>query len=282
MKKKFSSIAGVTLIEILIGLIISVIMMGAMYTSYSVVNSTYSQITDKAKISQSGRDIIGMLMRDVRMGGYKYFNDNIKTDSVNHAPLVITKRSGAATPVDCDKLEIVYGSVDYDKTKAVDKRYTYTKYKITYQCKPSTIIDKAVAGGKTKIQAFAIYKSKQKWDASGTGSWADPSTDGNDKTYPDQKIIDYVQDLVFHATDENGRIISPPPNPSKNHNVDKLYSIKTIDIALTMRSKNNFFKSSKSRTTHALSDTGRNITKTDKYLRDTITVSAHARNLGLQ
>jgi type II secretory pathway component PulJ len=280
MKKKFSTIAGVTLIEILIGLIISVIMMGAMYTSYAVVNSTYSQITDRAKISQSGRDIIGMLMRDIRMAGYKYFNDNIKTDNVKHAPLVITKRSNANPPIDCDKIEIVYGGVDYDKNAS--PKYTYTRYKITYQCKPSNIIDKAVPGGATKVQAFAIYKSKKKWDVSGAGVWADPATDGNDKTYPDQKIVDYVQDLVFHATNEKGRIISPPPDPTKNNNVDKLYSIKTVDFALTMRSKNNFFKSSKLRRILALSDSTRDIAKNDKYLRDTIIVSAHARNLGLE
>ena len=47
MKKKLSSVAGVTLIEILIGLLISVVMMAAMYTSYSVVNSTYSQVSDR-------------------------------------------------------------------------------------------------------------------------------------------------------------------------------------------------------------------------------------------
>ena len=46
MKKKISSIAGVTLIEILIGILISVIMMGAMFTSYTAVDSTYRQVTD--------------------------------------------------------------------------------------------------------------------------------------------------------------------------------------------------------------------------------------------
>ena len=51
MKKKLSNIAGVTLIEILIGILISVVMMGAMFTSYNVVNNSYSQVTDRAKIS---------------------------------------------------------------------------------------------------------------------------------------------------------------------------------------------------------------------------------------
>ena len=53
-------------------------MMGAMFTSYSVVNSTYRQVADRAKISQAGRDIVGMIVRDIRMAGYKYFGEHIK------------------------------------------------------------------------------------------------------------------------------------------------------------------------------------------------------------
>ena len=79
MKQKINSISGVTLIEILIGILISVIMMGAMFSTYSVVNNTYSQVSDRAKISRTGRDVLGMMMRDVRMAGYKYFGDNIQT-----------------------------------------------------------------------------------------------------------------------------------------------------------------------------------------------------------
>ena len=38
-----------TLIEILIGIVISIIIMGAMYASYTAINNSYSQVTDKAK-----------------------------------------------------------------------------------------------------------------------------------------------------------------------------------------------------------------------------------------
>ena len=71
-KNKFNNTAGITLIEIMIGVVISAIMMGALYTTYSVVNNSYSQVTDRAKISRSGRDIIAMLMRDIRLAGFKY------------------------------------------------------------------------------------------------------------------------------------------------------------------------------------------------------------------
>ena len=93
MKKKNSkNTKGITLIEILIGIVVSSIMMAAMYTTYSAVNNTYSQVTDRAKISQSGRDVLGMLTRDIRMAGFKYFNDNIQSTN-EHIPILITKSS---------------------------------------------------------------------------------------------------------------------------------------------------------------------------------------------
>ena len=47
---------GLTLVEILIGILITTLMMGALYTTYNVVNNTYSQVSEKAKISRSSRD----------------------------------------------------------------------------------------------------------------------------------------------------------------------------------------------------------------------------------
>ena len=276
MKKKLKNIAGVTLIEILIGIVISVVMMGAMFTSYNVVNSTFQQVSDKAKISQSGRDILGMLLRDVRIAGYKHFGDSIKT-SDEHQPILITKSTTFGST--CDKIDIVYGDADYYKNKAEGKRYTYTRYKITYECERSKIIDKKISGGSTPIDAFAIFKTKKKWNVV-SNSWDDPTTDGDDTTYNKQKIIDHVQDLIFNPVDENGKLIKPPP--SQTQNKDKIYKIKTVDIGLTVRSTQEFFRNEKIRKIFALNDGARKISKNDRYLRDTIIVTAHARNLGLQ
>ena len=73
MKDYSKHICGLTLIEIMIGIVITTIMMAAVYTSYSVVNQSYSQVSEKAKISRASRDIVSMLMRDVRMAGFKYY-----------------------------------------------------------------------------------------------------------------------------------------------------------------------------------------------------------------
>ena len=70
--RKLSKIAGVPLIEMLIAVAISSIMIGAMYSSYTVINNSYSKVNDVASISRSGRDIVAMLMRDIRMAGFKY------------------------------------------------------------------------------------------------------------------------------------------------------------------------------------------------------------------
>ena len=72
-KRNLKYIAGLSLIEILIGIIITSIMMAAMYTSYTVVNQSYSQVSEKAKISRSSRDLVSMLMRDIRMSGFRYY-----------------------------------------------------------------------------------------------------------------------------------------------------------------------------------------------------------------
>ena len=68
MKKKLTKISGVTLIELLVGVAVTAIMMGAMFASYTAVNSSYKQVTDKARIVV--RDIVGMMMRDIRLAGY--------------------------------------------------------------------------------------------------------------------------------------------------------------------------------------------------------------------
>ena len=39
-KNKFNNVAGLTLIEIMLGVVISSIMMAAMYTTYNVVNNS--------------------------------------------------------------------------------------------------------------------------------------------------------------------------------------------------------------------------------------------------
>ena len=274
--KKLSNISGVTLIEILLGIVISIIMMGAMLTSYNVVNNSYSQVTDKAKISNQAKVVLGMIMADIRNAGFKYHNDSVKTTN-ELIPILITKASNFNTA--CDQIDIVYGDMNYDENRT--PKYEYERYKVTYHCEASKLPDKTappLPGNKfPPIKAFAVYKTKVIWDDT-QKNWKNPAADGNDATYKKQLVADYIEDLVFIPIDDEGKLIDPPPTPTVNKS--KLYKIKTIDIALSIRSTKKFFRSNKDRTKFTLNNPLRKKIRDDKFFRDTIVVTAHARNMG--
>ena len=288
MKNKLNVSAGITLIEILIGIVISVIIMAAMYASYDAVNSSYSQITDRAKISQSGRNILGMMVRDIRQAGYKYFGDTIAN---SNEPIKITEGKGGPTASDdsdCDHIDIVYGDVTYDSSQSnPEDRYTFHRYKITYYCEPSKIIDKNIIGLATTIDTNAVYKSKLVWidpDGDGNGTWGTGAS--GSKTFEAQIITDYVDDLVFIAKDFNGLRIDPPPT-NNNSNKEKVLSIKSVEVALTVRSVKKFYNyttkaDGTKRKIVDIEDRNAAVENTDLILRDTITVSVNTRNIGLQ
>jgi len=301
-KNKLNNNAGLTLIEILIGIAISAMMMGAMYTTYNVVNNSYSQVTDRAKISRSGRDIIAMLMRDIRLAGFKYYygvnadgipkNDYLQyvggTSEVqdSHDPIIIIKNDLGYETDDttvpnrdtqintddmcCDKIHIVYG--DFDRT---DTEQPYKRYKITYF---------AMRSENTAEKHYGIYKSKESWiqpiDQDAVGWTADTTT--CPECYSAELIRDHVTDMEFNAFDKQGKIINPPPNPDVPATRGDLYNIKIVDVRLTFRSKREFFRSdapdSEPRIVKGLGERTREFF--DKFLRDSVVVTVYTRNIG--
>ena len=302
-KNTLKNIAGLTLIEILIGIVISSIMMAAMYTTYSVVNNSYGQVTDRAKISRSGRDIVEMMMRDIRMAGFKYmlgtntlgfstrsyleFIGGHTSLSESHDPIIIVKGTlgytrtdlGAAVtpppkhdPSDlcCDKIHIVYD--DFNQNDATQP---YKRYKITYYALP--IVD----GGDIR---YAAYKTLESWVqviGDETGQWKNDCSE----CYVEQKIREHVVDMEFIAFNHEGRIINPNHARPDNANAaerGKIYDTRAVDVRLTFRSKREFFRfapsAGKPRLVKGLSD--RTIAFLDKYLRDSVVVTIHTRNIG--
>ena len=146
----------------------------------------------------------------------------------------------------------------------------FERYKISYYSRIPEGEDTESFGG-----PYVIMKSKYKLDV-GNKTW--------EEIYKDQEIIGYLVDMEFIAVDEFGKRIFPPPNLTVN--TDKLYAIRSIDLKLTFRSKEEFYQteatSAKPRKTiESLGNLDRDIQKTDKYLRDSIVVTVHTRNLGL-
>ena len=193
MKKEYlKSIAGLTLVEILIGIVVSSLMMAAMYSTYTIVNNSYNQVVDKAKISRSSRDLVELLIRDIRMSGFKYYLGTNElgypeqsylefvggTTSIkeNHDPIVIianelghnidgtdpTVTKNNAGDLCCDKIHIVFD--DFNQN---DKLQPYKRYKLTYYALP-------VSDSDDSNPRYAVYKSKISWKQkrdSETASW---------------------------------------------------------------------------------------------------------------
>ena len=306
MKKKYlKHISGLTLIEILIGIVVSSLMMAAMYTTYSIVNTTYSQVTNKAQISRSSRDLIELLIRDVRMSGFKYylgqnslgypeqsylqFVGGATTIRDSHDPVVIVPNQLGhsigdtvpnptpkhdATDLCCDKIHVVY-----DDFNQLDTLQPFKRYKVTYYALPVTDTD----GSNPR---YAIYKSKISWAQARdnpTGSW--PATGqwvaDCPECYHNQLVRDHVEDMEFIALDREGRRLTPSPSPTSPNARDNLYKIRSVDIRIAFRSEDEFYRfDARQGNERPLSGFARTIKRySDKYLRDTLVVSVYTRNI---
>jgi len=254
-------------------------MMAAMVTSYNLVNNSYRQVTDRAKISQAGRDIIGTMLREIRMAGFKYMGDMIPITN-EHNPIRIYKETTGGSG--CDVIEIVYGDVDYNKPSlGTEATYTHTRYKITYECETSAKLDL----DQNKSVGYKLVKSKEKWDGS---KWKSNESGLFSKV----PVLDYVQDLVFIPYDEKGKILSSKSSGGSHKNGDyspsneRTYDLRTVDIAFIVRSTKKFYKNKTVRKILSIATTGsanqsRDLNQNDQYLRETIAVTANARNVGL-
>ena len=306
-KKTYKNIVGLTLIEILVGIVVSSVMIAAMYTTYNVVNNSYSKVTDRAKISRSGRDIVEMMMRDIRMAGFKYmlgtntldypirshleFKGGDTTIALSHDPIIIeTGASALGFSIDgtedtpsrnddddkcCDRIHIVYD--DFNQN---DTTQPYKRYKVTYYALPVSDGDGRVVDDKR----YAAYKTLQSWSQSledESGEWV--TTGDCSECYVGQKIRDHLVDMEFIPLDDQGKVFSTLPAPGSNVEAsENLYKIRAVDVRLTFRSKHEFyrFKAPKDspRFVKALSDRTRSFL--DKYLRDSVVVTVHTRNIG--
>ena len=172
-------------------------------------------------------------------------------------------------------IEIVYGGVDYNKPAlGTAATYTHTRYKITYQCNVSKKKD---LDTNTSV-GYQLLKSKGKWNGS------DWNYSGSG-LYKEEQVLDYVQDFVFVPHDEDGKIIGNISSGTVTPSNTRAFDVRTVDVGLVIRSTKPFYRNDTKgggviRKVVSLT-TGRNIQEKDKYLREIITVTANARNVGL-
>ena len=75
-----------TLVEMVVAMAVSTIIIGATYASYDLVAKQYKKNLDVAEMHTSGRAIMQIIERDIRMAGFEYRATNAK---VTYGRLVI-------------------------------------------------------------------------------------------------------------------------------------------------------------------------------------------------
>jgi prepilin-type N-terminal cleavage/methylation domain-containing protein len=108
MRKSF------TLVEMIVAMAVSAIIVAATYASYDLVKKQYARNIDVAEMHNSGRAIMQVLEREIRMAGFEYRDTNAKiTYGAISSPLVI-KDSGNKC---CDEITVIYDYFDEDTNK---------------------------------------------------------------------------------------------------------------------------------------------------------------------
>ena len=168
----------------------------------------------------------------------------------------------------CDKIHIVYD--DFNQNDPIQP---YKRYRITYYAEP-------INDANGNDPRYGVYRSKQSWIqvlGDETGAWSSECTE----CYKSELIRDHLVDMEFIPFDREGRVIIPAPRPD-NISRNNLTRITAVDVRLSFRSKREFFKfeptADKPRFVKGLTDRTRQFM--DKYLRDSVVVTIHTRNIG--
>lgn len=132
---KLPSNKGLTLVEVLIAVVVSSIVMAAMFFTYDIFQKSYKGIVDRSVISQNSRNAVSMMIRDLRMAGYKDMNNSNPLST----PVIHVDNNNAP-----DSIEVIY---DENKDNRIKIAYKLVK--------------------ETGNNFYFLAKAKDKWNGSG-------------------------------------------------------------------------------------------------------------------
>ena len=232
-----------TLIETMVALVIGMIAIGAMYFSYQYFNNAHQSITDRANISELGRNSLSMIAKDLKNAGYK--NINYSRSAWDKKIEVKNNYNGQGA----DYLRIWYNS---DQNTRIQAEYYIVK-----------------TGDKTNLVKKLIenpqFENRQVYcERSDTQKNCKPLV-----------IVENVTDFQVVLKDINGGELTTVGLSSADAiaNQDKVH---TAEIYVTVRSANELYKANK--ITKILNHNF-SLQKNDQYHRETFFLSVYLRNL---
>jgi prepilin-type N-terminal cleavage/methylation domain-containing protein len=97
-----------TLVEMLVALAVSAVIISATYASFELIKNQYKKNIDVTQLHTSGRAIMQVLEREIRMAGYEFRDDKgLMTYGKIMGSLVITDSGNKC----CDEVTIIYDEV---------------------------------------------------------------------------------------------------------------------------------------------------------------------------
>jgi len=97
-----------TLVEMLVALAVSAVIVSATYASFELIKNQYKKNIDVTQLHTSGRAVMQVLEREIRMAGYEFRDDKgLMTYGKIVGPLVITDSGNKC----CDEVTIIYDEV---------------------------------------------------------------------------------------------------------------------------------------------------------------------------
>jgi len=253
MIKKSNS--GFTLVEILVAIVISVISVAAIISSYQYFNKSYKIVSQKALVSQAARDALTIIARDLRNAGYQdisYLNNRVGSWQGDHSWLGIDVRNRYPGS-NSDMLTIYYTDSPTDRRRIFYRPWKYKNSNDFYLAKEE--VNNAITGGP---------------------NWKIINDNNN-------MLVPYVTDFQVVLKKKDGTEID---NDVLSHNsVEGLAlqkEVHTAEIYLTLRSPEEVYKEDKTiRIINHTQPDGTDMEITDKYYRETFFVSVHTRNLAI-
>ena len=232
-----------TLIETMVALVIGMIAIGAMYFSYQYFNNAHQSITDRANISELGRNSLSMIAKDLKNAGYK---------NINYSRSAWDKKIEVKNNYNsqgADYLRIWYNSDQSTRMQA--------EYYIVKTGDQTNLVKKLIEN--PQFENRQVYCERS-------------DTQKNCKPLV---IVENVTDFQVVLKDINGGELTTVGLSSADAiaNQDKVH---TAEIYVTVRSANELYKTNKitKMLNHNFS-----LQKNDQYHRETFFLSVYLRNL---
>ena len=172
-----NKISGITLVEVMIGLVVTAVITISVYASYAAVNRSYEHVNRLSSVDQNSNKIFYLLGQDFKKIEYIEYGD-VNILQSNHPSFTISAVSGSTV---FDNIDIIY---------VEDDLIYRSQYLITIADDTTT-----------------LTKSVTKLDVA-VGTWAVDAAD--DLTHSPMMISRSLTKFKFKIINEKGEIISQP------------------------------------------------------------------------